>query len=81
MELHKQYTSIGFCQRKFYKPGAWNRAMKVMDILVKEGYAVPHDFGRGKGKFTTTEKGEAYGFDKLWEISYNSGLVIKPMKG
>ena len=51
-----------------------------MDVLVNEGYAEPYDYGRGKGKFQTTQKGDDYGFDKLYEIVVKSGLVIKPMK-
>ncbi len=80
-ERIERYTNIAFCQRCFYVPAAWRRAMKCMDILVSEGYAEPFDFGYGKGKFTTTPKGDNYGFNKLYEIVVKSGLKIKPMKG
>jgi hypothetical protein len=44
---------IGFCQRSFYKPSVWKAAMDVMKVLVKHNLAYPHDFGHGKGKYTT----------------------------
>lgn len=45
---------IGFCQPKFYKPSAWKKAKAIMDNLVCPlGLAFPHDYGRGKGKFSS----------------------------
>ena len=46
---------IGFCQPKFYKRSVWNKALKVMNWLVKNtnGEVFEQDFGRGKGKFAT----------------------------
>ena len=76
----RKYTSIAFCQKSFYHTPAWNRAMKCINILVQEGYAVPYDYGRGKGKFTCTPKGDEYGFNKLYEIVAKSNLVIKPYR-
>lgn len=52
--------SMGFCQPKFYKPSAWNKAKKIMQELCKieengNKLVIPFDYGRGKGKYTTTE--------------------------
>lgn len=45
-------VGIGFCQPKFYKPGVWRKAKKLMDTVVcPNGLARPFDFGRGKGKY------------------------------
>ncbi len=76
----ERYTNIGFCQPKFYARPAWTRAVKCMEILVKEGYAVPYDFGHGKGKYMTTPKAEEYGFGKLYEIVVASGLKMTAYK-
>lgn len=49
-------VAIGFCQPKFYKPSVWARAKRLMDTVVcANGLAVPFDYGRGKGKYTTTQ--------------------------
>ncbi len=79
-ERIKRYTNIGFCQRSFYTPKAWYRAMKCMDVLVKGGYAVAYDYGYGKGKFNTTALGETIDFRDLHIIVEKSGLIIKPIK-
>lgn len=48
-------VKIGFCQPKFYKPASWARAKRFMDSVVcPAGLAKPFDFGRGKGKYTTS---------------------------
>lgn len=50
----KNVVGIGFCQPKFYTPTAWRRAKGLMDELVCPlGLAFPHDYGRGKGKYST----------------------------
>lgn len=49
------YVGIGFCQPKFYKPKAWKRAKVLMEYLVKKKKVVPHDYGRGKGKYNTAK--------------------------
>lgn len=52
---------IGFCQPKFYKPHIWRKAKAIMEWLCDfrstEGdvYVIRYDFGRGKGKYMTTE--------------------------
>lgn len=55
-EYLKEYISIGFCQPKFYKASSWNKAKVLMNELVNKGYAIPFDYGKGKGKYTTTDK-------------------------
>ena len=79
-ERIKRYTNIGFCQKSFYTPKAWYRAMKCMDVLVKEGLAVPYNYGRGKGKFNTTALGDTVGFRDLHIIVEESGLKIPKIK-
>ena len=50
----KSVIGIAFCQPKFYTPTAWRRSKALMDSLVCPlGLAFPHDFGRGKGKYST----------------------------
>lgn len=49
---------IGFCQPKFYKPSAWKKAKEVMEVLcyrIRKTGVKPHDFGRGKGKYTSDD--------------------------
>lgn len=55
-EYLKEYIGIGFCQPKFYKSYAWRRASNVMILLCDKKLAYPHDYGRGKGKYSTNEK-------------------------
>jgi hypothetical protein len=46
-------VSIGLCQPKFYKRSVWARANTLMLKCAQFGLVKPHDFGRGKGKYTT----------------------------
>ncbi len=49
-----ELVRIGFCQPKFYKRSAWLNAKSIMeDILIPRGLAYAHDFGHGKGKFSS----------------------------
>lgn len=49
--------SIGFCQPKFYKRSVWLKSKKIMDKLCELNVGViPFDYGRGKGKYSTTKK-------------------------
>ena len=75
-----KFTHIGFSHKKMFKPSAWNRAVKVMDKLIELGLVVPYDFGRGKGKYTTTALGDKYEIDELGKIAYDAGVRIKPMR-
>ena len=56
---------IGFCQKKFYKTYVWERAVIEMEKLVKIGLAKRYNYGKGKGKYTTTENGEKIGLYNL----------------
>ena len=59
---------IGFCQPNFYKPSAWQQAKRIMDFLVNlEIGVIPHDFGRGKGKYSMI-KGCNFSNKELAEI-------------
>lgn len=47
-------VNIGFCQPKFYKTSVWRKAKALMDeVVCPQGMAFPHDYGRGKGKYST----------------------------
>ncbi len=76
-----QYTYVGFSHRKMFKKSAWDRGVQVMNELIKLGLVIPFDYGRGKGKYTTTEAGEKYSIEELGKLAYDSGLRIKPLKG
>lgn len=58
LETIEHLLSIGFCQRKFYKPTVWRYATRLMSELTKQGLCRPYDYGRGKGKFTSAFKRE-----------------------
>lgn len=50
----KDTVGIGFCVPKYYVPTAWRRAKDLMDkLLVPLDLAFAHDYGRGKGKYST----------------------------
>lgn len=50
----RSLIGVGFCQPKFYKRATWLKAKKLMDeVIVPKGLAYPHDFGHGKGKYST----------------------------
>lgn len=46
-------VNIGFDKLSAYKPHVAKSAKGVMNRAVDKGLAVPHDFGRGKGKYRT----------------------------
>lgn len=51
----EQLIRIGFDQQGQYTLLAWNKAVPVMEWLVRNTpFVVPHDFGPGKGKYKTT---------------------------
>jgi hypothetical protein len=62
------YVGIGFCQPKFYTPAAWYRAKKVIQVLIAEGYAIPHNYGHGAGKFSKTAKAKDLTNAQLAEV-------------
>ena len=76
IENIKTYTGIGFCQPKFYQASAWNRAKKCMTRLIELGYVTEFDYGWGKGKYTTTEKGEEIGIQDLYEKLVEDNFVL-----
>ncbi|MAA93001.1 MAG: hypothetical protein CML21_00555 [Rheinheimera sp.] len=50
----RSLIGVGFCQPKFYKRSVWLKAKKLMDeIVVPLGLAYPHDYGYGKGKYSS----------------------------
>ena len=47
-------VGIGFCQPKFYKRSVWLKAKALMDeVIIPNGWAYSHDYGHGKGKYST----------------------------
>ena len=57
MSATEHLIGIGFCQPKFYKPHIWRQAKTIMEWLCDHtAYVVRYDFGRGKGKYLTTEE-------------------------
>lgn len=49
-----ELISIGFSKPGLYKRAVWLKAKKFMEnVVCPLGYARPHDFGAGGGKFTT----------------------------
>jgi len=75
-ELEK-YVGIGFCCPKFYKPASWRKAVKCMNKLIELGFVIPYNYGRGKGKYKTTEKGDAIGMWNLYKELDNEGFTLK----
>ena len=50
----RSLVGVGFCQPKFYKRSVWLKAKALMDeIIIPNGWACPHDYGYGKGKYST----------------------------
>lgn len=50
----RSLIGVGFCQPKFYKRSVWLKAKSLMDeIAVPLGLAFPHDYGYGKGKYSS----------------------------
>ncbi len=72
LEEFIKYGRIGFDKLSSYKRSAVNKAKKVMDQTIKLGYAIPYDYGRGKGKYTTTDKAEKMSFDEIFTNVYNN---------
>jgi len=69
----QDYILIGFCQPKFYKRSVWNKAVKVMEWLSDNtnGEVVRYDYGRGKGKYSTTLSLNTENVNR-WANLYNS---------
>ena len=82
VENIREYVAIGFCQPKFYKPAAWNRAKKCMNKLTELGYVKEFDYGWGKGKYTTTEKGDELMEGRIYAelVKIDFQLVIRKTK-
>jgi len=67
VENIERYTNIAFCQPSFYTRTAWNRAKKCVNKLIELGLAEPYDYGRGKGKYTLTPKGDEIGLGNVYK--------------
>ena len=69
-------VAIGFCQPKFYKRSVWLKAKRLMDnVVCKSGLGTTHDFGFGKGKFTS-EHDINYVQSKVVELLKQQGSLI-----
>lgn len=51
----KELITIGFGQPKLYKRSVWNKAIKIMNVLVEKGKVVRCNNGPGLEKYTTAE--------------------------
>lgn len=74
----KDLISIGFCQPKFYKPSVWAKAKRVMEKLRKTGYVTPFNYGRGKGKYTYSDKLKDLGFSGAVDFLVEQYKTITP---
>ena len=70
-----QYGSIGFDKLSSYKPSVVVTAKKVMEEAIKLGYAIPYDYGRGKGKFTSTKKADGLSFEEIFKNVYRGTSI------
>ena len=52
-EVLRDLITTGFSQTRHVQPWAWRYAKQLMDRACALGLARPHDFGRGKGKYTS----------------------------
>lgn len=68
--LDNNLVAIGFCQPKYYKRSVWTKAVKVMEYLIELGYVEANDFGRGKGKYDTTEKAKGMSNEDLLKVIF-----------
>ena len=67
-----QFGSIGFDKLSSYKQSVVKKAKKVMEEAINLGYAIPFDYGRGKGKYATTEKANKLSFKEIFTHVYNN---------
>lgn len=65
-----EHGSIGFDKLSHYKPSAVRKAKKVMGKAIELGYAIPYDFGRGKGKYITTDKAQGMSYEDIFTNVY-----------
>ena len=72
----RKWIDIGFSHLSKFTPKAQKKAKEVMSKLIDLGYVKAHDFGRGKGKYTTTPAGDGLGNEKLAEL-YDSNTPAK----
>ena len=61
---------IGFDKLSAYKSSVVRKAHQVMEEAIGLGYAVPFDYGRGKGKYTTTQAAEALSYAVIFTNVY-----------
>jgi hypothetical protein len=72
LEEFIEYGSIGFDKLSAYKSSAVRKAKQVMAQAIQLGYAIPYDFGKGKGKYTTTKEADKMSFRDLFTHVYNN---------
>lgn len=46
LEAIDKLVFMGFCQKKFYKPGVWKQSQTIMRAANESGFCIPCDFGR-----------------------------------
>jgi len=71
------FGMIGFDKLSRYKSASVRKAKMVMNELIKKGYAIPFDYGRGKGKYTTTDKAKGMTLREVLTKVYDNGSTKK----
>ena len=71
------YGMIGFCKISQYRKESRLRAKIIMEEGIRLGLIKEHDFGRGKGKYTTTENAEPLPLRKIIHLIFeNKPLIV-----
>ncbi len=77
LEEFIEYGTIGFDKLSAYKPNVVRIAKQVMEEAIELGYAIPYDYGKGKGKYTSTEKADKMSFRDIFTNAYNNIHINK----
>ncbi len=72
-----EYGSIGFDKLSAYKAPVVHKAKQVMEQAIQLGYAIPYDYGKGKGKYTSTKKADKMSFRDIFTNVYNNIHIDK----
>ncbi|MBL4575133.1 MAG: hypothetical protein JKY51_03420 [Opitutaceae bacterium] len=77
LEEFIEYGSIGFDKLSAYQTSVVRKAKQVMEQAIQLGYAIPYDYGKGKGKYTTTKKADEMSFRDIFTNVYNNIHIDK----
>ena len=68
---------IGFDKMSRYRPSAQKKAHAIMQEGIRLGYVREHDYGRGKGKYTTTDRADKMGLSNIISKIYSGTPIEK----